>query len=118
MSEPGGASRASGSSPSERQRDEGAIVREYRQAMTRYSFIGIEFGCAVAFGVFGGRWLDERWGTAPWMMIALLLLGFAAAGKDFIALLRRARRVGAAAGPGSGSEAGVTEAEPRDGGHP
>jgi ATP synthase protein I len=114
VSPPGGERRPSSDPPTrDRRGDEGAIVREYRQAMTRYSFIGIEFGCAVAFGVFGGRWLDERWGTAPWMMIALLLLGFAAAGKDFVALLRRARRLG-----GATSEGATAAPESSEGGTP
>ena len=47
--------------------DRSTILREYRLVMYRYSFVGIEFGCAVLFGVFVGGWLDKKWGIAPWM---------------------------------------------------
>ena len=37
---------------------------------------GIFAGCMV-IGVFGGRWLDEKWGTEPWMLIIGSLVGMA-----------------------------------------
>ena len=73
--------------------DKGAIVREYRRVMSNYSFIGIEFGCAVLFGIFFGGYLD-KWGTSPWMVVTCLLIGFAAAGKDFLRAVRRAGTLG------------------------
>jgi ATP synthase protein I len=47
------------------------------QATARFSYIGIFFGVAIAIGVFAGRWLDRRWGTAPWL--TLVGLGFGVA---------------------------------------
>ena len=39
--------------------------------------LGLEFAVAVAMCTAGGYWADRRWGTAPWMMVAGVFLGFA-----------------------------------------
>ncbi|HWQ73935.1 MAG TPA: AtpZ/AtpI family protein [Syntrophomonas sp.] len=36
---------------------------------------------AIALGYFGGRWLDGRFDTGPWLSVAGLLLGMLTAGK-------------------------------------
>ncbi|HPT68831.1 MAG TPA: AtpZ/AtpI family protein [Syntrophomonas sp.] len=36
---------------------------------------------AIAIGYFGGKWLDGRFDTGPWLSIAGLLLGMLTAGK-------------------------------------
>lgn len=36
---------------------------------------------AIALGYFGGRWLDGRYDTGPWLSIAGMLLGMLTAGK-------------------------------------
>ncbi len=40
--------------------------------------LGVEFVGAVLVGGLLGWFLDRQFGTAPWLMIVLLLLGFAA----------------------------------------
>ena len=40
-------------------------------------------------GFFLGNWLDKRFGTSPWLMIAGLVLGFAAAGRETYQIYRR-----------------------------
>jgi len=72
--------------------DSGYIVREYRRVMYQFSFIGIEFGVAVALGALGGRWLDNRWDTAPWMMLLGVALGLTAAGQDLYRLVKKAQK--------------------------
>jgi ATP synthase protein I len=47
-------------------------------------------------GLFGGQWLDRRFGTAPWLVLIGALLG-AAAG-----MLNLYRRVVPPKGPGPG----------------
>jgi F0F1-type ATP synthase assembly protein I len=36
---------------------------------------------AIAIGYFGGKWLDGRFDTGPWLSIAGLLFGMLTAGK-------------------------------------
>ena len=47
--------------------------------------LGIEMGLAVLLGWFVGQWLDNRWGTDPWLMLVFTLFGVAA---GFKAVLR------------------------------
>lgn len=41
---------------------------------TSYSTVGLELALSIVIGMFGGRWLDGKLGTEPWML--LLGLGF------------------------------------------
>ena len=53
--------------------------------------LGLELALAVVAFFFLGRWLDQRWGTSPWLMIAGLAVGFAG---GFINFLRTALAIG------------------------
>ena len=65
---------------------------EMLRATGTYSFIGIEFGVAVLAGYFGGKWLDEWLGTAPWLTFLCMAIGFAAAGRDLYRLVLKHQR--------------------------
>ncbi len=39
--------------------------------------VGIEFGVIVVLFFLGGRWLDGKFGTEPWLAAAAALLGVA-----------------------------------------
>ena len=41
------------------------------------STLGMEFAVAVALGVGAGYWLDRRFHSFPWMMVAGMCAGFA-----------------------------------------
>jgi ATP synthase protein I len=56
----------------------------------RVASVGIEFSVSTVIGMLGGRWLDGKLGTDPWLMIVGLLLGLVA---GFRSLIRTARRV-------------------------
>lgn len=43
----------------------------------RWSAIGLEFGLAVVLFFLGGRWLDEKLRTTPWLAVVGTLLGVA-----------------------------------------
>ncbi len=62
------------------------------QLMSRYSYVGIFFGVAVAIGYLGGHWLDRRWHTEPWLGLIGLLLGVAAGFRELYRLTRMALR--------------------------
>jgi ATP synthase protein I len=46
---------------------------------------GLEFAVAILLGVFGGQWLDRRWGTSPWLVVVGAMTG---AGAGFYKLYR------------------------------
>ena len=47
---------------------------------------------APLVGFFLGNWLDRRFHTSPWLMIAGLVLGFVAAGRETYQIYRRYQR--------------------------
>jgi hypothetical protein len=51
--------------------------------------IGIQFAVAILLGLYGGQWLDRRWGTKPVFLLIGVMLGFAA---GFVTLYRAAKR--------------------------
>jgi ATP synthase protein I len=64
-------------------------VRKMWGAALRYSALGLEMGVATALGYGTGWWLDRRFGTKPYLMLVMLLLGIAA---GFRSLYRAAKR--------------------------
>lgn len=50
--------------------------------------VGLQFVVTVLICVFAGQWVDERFGTGPWLMIAGMLIG---GGVGFWSLIRVAR---------------------------
>lgn len=47
---------------------------------------GLQFAGAIVLFLFAGRWLDSRLGTAPWLLLAGVLIGAVA---GFWALYRQ-----------------------------
>jgi ATP synthase protein I len=43
--------------------------------------VGLEILVSVLAGFLGGRWLDERFGTGPWLMLLGLVVGVATASR-------------------------------------
>lgn len=41
-----------------------------------YSAIGFQFAIAVLAGLFLGNYLDEKWGSAPFLTLTGLIFGF------------------------------------------
>ena len=41
----------------------------------RFVGIGAELVAPLIVGAFGGRWLDRRFGTEPWLLLVLTVLG-------------------------------------------
>jgi hypothetical protein len=60
------------------------------QAASRYSYIGIFFGVAIALGFFAGHWADRRWHTDPWLGLLGLLVGVASGFRELYRLSKRA----------------------------
>ena len=85
-----------------------AQARAKGQAMK----IAIEPVVGIAVGGFIGKVLDDQFGTAPWMLIVFLMLGFAA---GLLNIVRAARRLQAEAEPLQRSAKAVPDDEDDDG---
>jgi F0F1-type ATP synthase assembly protein I len=62
---------------------------------TSYATVGLEFVVSIIFGFLGGRWLDGKLGTHPWLALTGLVFGLVA---GFRFIYRAAKRMNADAG--------------------
>jgi ATP synthase protein I len=63
------------------------------RATLRFSAVGLEMGVAVAIGYGLGWWLDGRFSTRPYLTVAMLLLGIAAAFRSLYRAAKEGQRV-------------------------
>jgi F0F1-type ATP synthase assembly protein I len=49
--------------------------RRQLKLAARFASVGFELATAVVVGHFGGRFLDGKFGTGPWIQVMGLLLG-------------------------------------------
>lgn len=55
--------------------------REAWKASGSYGTIGLELVLCILVGLFGGRWLDGKFGTEPWLAVLGFFFGLAAGAK-------------------------------------
>ena len=55
----------------------------------RFLGLGVQFVVAILLFLYLGQWLDRRFGTAPWLLLACVFLG---AGGSFYGIYRRLMR--------------------------
>ncbi len=65
--------------------------RRQLNRLARSSAVGLEMGISVVVGLLGGRWLDGKAGTAPWLMLAGLLVGVVAGFRGLMRFANEAR---------------------------
>lgn len=53
------------------------------------SILGIEMGISIAGGFLLGYWVDGRWNTEPWGIIAGFIIGVGGAGRSVWKALKR-----------------------------
>ena len=58
----------------------------------QYSAIGIEMAAAVAVGGLIGYWLDEYFGTAPWLLFFWLMCGLVAGFRSLYRLTMKVKK--------------------------
>ncbi|MDR0882903.1 MAG: AtpZ/AtpI family protein [Candidatus Adiutrix sp.] len=54
--------------------------------------VGLTFVVAILIGLYAGWWLDQKLGTAPWLLLTGLLVGVAAGFKNLFTLSARLDR--------------------------
>lgn len=64
-------------------------AKDLLQKYGSYSYIGIFMGVAFVIGFFGGRWLDNRFHTQPWLMLVGMLVGIVAGFRELYLVARR-----------------------------
>ena len=69
--------------------DEQRVRSEIMRRAAPYMGLGMTMAASVLLGVLGGRWLDNRLGTAPWLMVTGLLLGVGIGFYNLIVVLVR-----------------------------
>jgi ATP synthase protein I len=79
-------------------------VKQELKAIGSFGTLGLEVVLCMLVGFLGGRWLDGRFGTAPYVSLVGLAFGIAAGVK---AIVRSAREMRA-----------ITEKEEREQGNP
>lgn len=63
----------------------GDLLRGFSQV----SQIGISIAVCIAMGVLIGRFLDDFFGSSPWLLLVFSLLGIGAAFKTILELAKR-----------------------------
>jgi len=58
----------------------------------RYSAVGIEMAVGVALPTLGGHWLEHRFGFAPFGLVAGLIIGFGAATRTVLRIVRQVKQ--------------------------
>lgn len=68
----------------------GRIDKRMIQLTSRYSYVGIFFGVAIALGYFAGHWADGKWHTDPWLSVVGLLVGVASGFRELYRVSKQA----------------------------
>ncbi|MFP5355272.1 MAG: AtpZ/AtpI family protein, partial [Gemmatimonadota bacterium] len=56
------------------------------RAAGRYAGVGLQFAVSIVVFLYAGQWVDRRFGTAPWGVLAGVFVGASAA---FYSIYRR-----------------------------
>lgn len=62
------------------------------KSLGTYGTLGMEIVLSIAVGLFGGQWLDKRFGTHGWLMWIGFAYGLAAAGRAIYRAVRNSNR--------------------------
>jgi ATP synthase protein I len=84
------------------------------KVFARVGALGIELAVSTVIGLFGGRWLDGKLGTEPWLSIVGLILGVVAGFRSLYLTAKSENRKLTETGPdqGFGSEPSDRKSEP------
>ncbi len=57
-------------------------MKDRYRAIGSWGTLGLDIVLCVMVGFFGGRWLDARFGTEPWISVVGFFFGCGAAGRS------------------------------------
>ena len=75
--------------PDEKEREKYGLIRQAAVLSAIPGFLVVP----PVVGVLLGRWLDERYHTAPWLLLVFLLLGFGSGVRLTVRTLRQVREM-------------------------
>jgi ATP synthase protein I len=67
-------------------------VQQDWKALGTYGTLGMEIALSVVVGLFGGQWLDKKFGTHGWLTWIGFAYGLAAAGRAIYRAVRKSNR--------------------------
>lgn len=67
------------------------VVKEWK-GVGSFGTVGLEIVLAIVLGLFGGRWLDAKFDTAPYLAVVGFFFGVAAAVKAIIRTTKEMQR--------------------------
>ena len=70
-------------------KDDNKFRQELLRSLSMVSQIGLTVTACVLMGVLLGRFLDNHFGTSPWLLLVFTLLGVTAAFKSLFEFAKR-----------------------------
>lgn len=86
--------------------------RRQRWQAQRIAAVGTELAVATVIGLAGGHWLDERFGTRPYLGLFGVLIGVAAGMKGLYTLSREYERSARSAPTSSPTDTSSSNEDP------
>lgn len=68
-------------------------TRRYIRELGYFSTIGLSVALAIFIGLAIGLWLDQKFGTQPWMMIIFLIFGIIAGYRNIGLAIKKSRKL-------------------------
>ena len=91
-------------------------MKDEYKALGSFGTLGLEIALSVLFGLFGGRWLDGKLGTEPYLAGLGFCFGVAAAVKAVMRSMAAMRRIAEREEREAGNPAPRFDADDRRGG--
>lgn len=66
-------------------------VKKLIKTLGILSTVGLSMALAIGIGAFVGHYLDEKLGTAPWLLLVFLGCGIAAAFRNLYRMTKKAK---------------------------
>lgn len=68
-------------------------MKDEYKAVGSWGTLGLEIVLSIMFGFFGGRWLDGKLGTDPYLGLLGFFFGLGAAGKSLLRTMKEMKAV-------------------------